>query len=383
MCVSPEFYLEKLVGFDTVSSKSNRLLTDWLAAELKTLGLSPQLIPSRDGQKASVFASIGDPSGAGIGLSGHTDVVPVTGQSWTSDPFVLRRDNGRLYGRGTADMKGYLACMLAAIPEFQKAQPSRPVHLLFSYDEETGCTGVRPMLDLLGTRLPKPRIVIVGEPTRMRVVDAHKGIRSFVTEVHGLEGHSSTPQNGVNAVMVAADLVAALGREAEALRQASGDVRFDPPYTTVHVGTISGGTAQNIIPRHCLFSWECRLLPGRDGEAIIKRFEQVVAQKRAMITSVSATARIDTVEVHNVPDFGASQNNNATALALRCAKQNDTFAVSYGTEAGLFQRAGCAAVVCGPGDIAEAHKPDEYIEVAELEKCMAFMRRLAAHEAMA
>ena len=380
----PEYYLEKLVAFDTISHRSNLQLVDWLCEILKKHHLTPHRIVSKDGQKASVFVTIGEPQGdsrnAGIGLSGHTDVVPVKDQPWTSDPFRLRLDDGRLYGRGTADMKGFLACMLASIPYFKNAKRSSPIHLLFSYDEEIGCTGVRPMIEKLGVTLPKPRIVIVGEPTSMRVVDAHKGIRSFITQVQGLEAHSSTPQKGINAIMLAADLITGLAQQAQALQQSEGNHRFDPPYSTVHVGTISGGTAQNIIPRYCQFRWECRLLPGHDGQNILASFEQRCEAHRKTIKKMAPGADIRTRAVHHVPAFGACDNSEAIALALSCSQQTQTFAVSYGTEAGLFERAGCACVVCGPGDIAQAHKPDEYIEKAELEKCMAFLRRLATYE---
>ncbi len=379
-------YLERLVSFNTSSHRSNLDLVSWLEVTLAGMGVSAVRVPSPDGRKASLFATIGDPAtGRGVGLSGHTDVVPVEGQRWGSDPFVLRAQEGRLYGRGTCDMKGFLACMLAAVPLFQARALSTPVHLLFSYDEEVGCTGVRPMIAELGQALPKPHLVIVGEPTGMQVVDAHKGIFAFATEVQGLEAHSSAPQRGVNAVAVACDLVGYLGQLGQEV--AAGEVtaaarRFDPPYSTVHVGTIAGGTAQNIVPGRCRFTWEYRAIPGdRQAAEILPRFNAHATELLPAMRQVDAGTAIETVATHQVPAFAAdrAEGGDAVALALRLAEQNETFAVSYGTEAGLFEAAGCATVVCGPGHIAQAHKPDEYVEMAQLAGCMAFMEKLAEH----
>ena len=254
--------LGRLVAFDTTSAHSNLPLIDYVEALLTEQGLKCHRVPTEDGQKASLHAVIGPQDRPGIGLSAHTDVVPVAGQAWSSDPFTMVERDGRLYGRGTADMKGYLACVLAMVPMFC-AQPLRqPIHLLFSYDEEVGCFGVRPMIAELGERLPAPELVMVGEPTSMRVVDAHKGAARFSTTVTGREAHSSLPHIGVNAIQYAAEFIAGLRSLEAELAEIATDNRFTPAHATLHVGKINGGTAMNIVPKDCVFGWEMRAVPG-------------------------------------------------------------------------------------------------------------------------
>ncbi|MEZ5774827.1 MAG: acetylornithine deacetylase [Hyphomicrobiaceae bacterium] len=253
--------LARLVSFDTTSAKSNIPLIEFVKDFLAEHGIESQLVPTPDGLKASLFATIGPSSTGGIALSGHTDVVPVTGQSWTSDPFKLVERDGKLYGRGACDMKGFLACVLAMVPDLKARKLKTPVHIAFSYDEEVGCTGVRPMIAELGGRLVKPRVVIVGEPTVMTVVDAHKGASRYNTIVTGREAHSSMSHIGVNAIHVAGQLIAELARIEADLRETSTDPRFTPGYTTLQVGLIEGGRAQNIMPKHCAFRWEMRGFP--------------------------------------------------------------------------------------------------------------------------
>ena len=370
--------LARLVAFDTTSHKSNRDLVSFVQAYLADHGVESALVPTDDGAKASLFATIGPEGVPGVGLSGHTDVVPAEPRDWTSDPYTVREDSGRLYGRGTTDMKGFLACVLALVPEFKRRALTVPGHLLFSYDEETGCTGVRPMIAELGDRLAKPRLVIVGEPTSMTVVDAHKGPVRWQVDIAGRAAHSSMAPLGVNTIAVAAELIAELNRIEAELKAPPHDARFTPPYPTLQVTEIAGGTASNIVPAACSFGFEIRALAGLDVDAIERRFSDF-AETRFLpaMRSVAPEADITIRRVNSVPAFAATPESEAVALALRLAGQNETHAVSYATEAGLFQTADVPAAVCGPGDIAQAHTADEWIALSELERCLAFLSRLA------
>jgi acetylornithine deacetylase len=370
--------LARLVAFDTTSHKSNLPLIRFVEDYLRQHGVESTLVPTRDGDKASLFATIGPTGIGGIALSGHTDVVPVTGQSWSADPFTLIERDGRLYGRGACDMKGYLACVLAMVPALAARKLATPVHIAFSYDEEVGCTGVRPMVDELGRSLPLPRFVIVGEPTSMTVVDAHKGPMRWVVRLTGKAAHSSMPHLGVNTITYAGHLLGELARIEAELKEAAPNPRFDPPYTTLQVTQLAGGNASNIVPAACWFGWEIRRLPGFDGAALDARFRQF-AEERCLIPMRQAApeAGIDIEITNEVPPFLADAASGVVPLTLKLARQNDTFAVCYATEASLFQAGGAPSVVCGPGDIAQAHTPDEYIEVVELEKCLAFLGRMA------
>ena len=370
--------LARLVAFDTTSYKTNLPIIRFIEDYLRQHGVDSTLVPTPDGEKASLFATIGPTGVGGIALSGHTDVVPVEGQSWSSDPFTLVERDGRLYGRGACDMKGYLACVLAMVPELKARNLATPVHIAFSYDEEVGCTGVRPMIAELGTRLPLPRMVLVGEPTTMTVVDAHKGPMRWVVRLTGKAAHSSMPHLGVNAVTYAGRLLGELARIEAELKGTGVDPRFDPPYTTLQVTQMTGGNASNIVPAACWFGWEIRRLPGFDGKALDARFRSFAEEHCvAPMRQAAPEAGVSIELVNEVPPFQADASAPIVPLALKLAQQNDTFAVCYATEASLFQGGGAPAVVCGPGDIAQAHTPDEYLEVAELEKCLAFLGRLA------
>lgn len=378
---TPVEMLGRLVGFDTTSRESNLDLIRFVADYLAGHGVEATLIHDESGAKANLYATLGPANEAGIALSGHTDVVPVDGQDWRTDPFTMVERGGRLYGRGTADMKGFIAVALALVPEFLAAPLRMPLHLALSYDEEVGCLGVHGILEFLDRQISRPRAVIIGEPTEMRVVNAHKGIRAYTTTVTGLEGHSSATHAGVNAVMVAAELIAFLGRLAEELK-ARGDAegRFEPPYSTISVGLIGGGTALNIIPRECSFTWECRLLPGSDEGEVAARLDRFAAEELLpRMRAVAPEAEVVTVAGASVPALVPEPGSDAESLALALAASNQSYAVSFGTEAGLFQRREIPAVVCGPGNIAQAHKPDEFIEIAEIERCVAFLRRLCEH----
>jgi len=371
--------LARLVRFDTTSHRSNLSLVRFVEDYLAQHGIASQLVASADGAKANLYATIGPPGVAGVALSGHTDVVPVEGQSWTSDPFVLAERDGRLYGRGTADMKGFLACVLAAVPDFLKRQLAVPIHLAFSYDEEVGCLGVRPLIAELGRRLTKPRLVIVGEPTSMSVVDAHKGPVRWHIEIKGRAAHSSMAPLGANAIAVAGKLLDELGRIEDELKRAPRDERFDPPYATLQVTRIEGGTATNIVPVSCQLDFDVRALPSVDAATIDRRL-RTLAERDCVpeMRRVAPESGIDIRITNEVPPFAAGSASEAVALALHLAGQNETHAVSYATEAGLFQEAGSPAVVVGPGDIAQAHAADEWIAKEQLDDCMGFLGRLAA-----
>jgi acetylornithine deacetylase len=378
---TPLEMLARLVSFDTESAKPNLPLIDFVEDYLKGWGVAYVRDQSPAGDKAAIYATIGAADRGGVVLSGHTDVVPVTGQSWTSDPFTLRVEDGRAYGRGAVDMKGFDALALALVPDFLAMDVKTPIHILLSYDEETTCLGVMDTIARFGRDLPAPRAVIVGEPTRLEVVDAHKSIGTFFTTVHGFEAHSSKPALGANAVMTAAELVAELNRIAEEM-VVRGDPsgRFDPPYTTVHVGTIAGGTARNILPKLCTFHWEFRGLPGLDPQEIpdrLARFADEVALPR--LNRFGPFGRIETALEVFVPGLAPEPGSEAEKLALRLAGRNGTATVPFATEAGRFQAADIPTIVCGPGSIDQAHQPDEYITLDDLAAGEAFMRRLAEH----
>lgn len=372
--------IERLISFDTTSHLSNLALIDFVEGYLASHGVASRRVMNEDGSKANLFATLGDESQAGgIVLSGHTDVVPVEGQDWSSDPFRVEERDGRLYGRGTSDMKSFLAVALAHVPAFLRDGPKVPVHFALSYDEEVGCLGVRPMIESIIRTLPKPQVVIVGEPSSMKVVNAHKGIQSYQTTVTGLEYHSSQTHLGVSAIQYATDLISFLmGLAAEMRERGDPSGRFIPPYTTISVGLIKGGTAVNIIPRKCTFLWECRTLPDADPEEIIARFNahaenELLPRMRALYPE----ARIETVTRAQSPGLAALDGDPGETLVMKLAQCNSAEAVSYNTEAGLFQLADIPTVVCGPGDIAQAHKPDEFIELSQIAECEAFMKRLA------
>jgi acetylornithine deacetylase len=359
---------------------SNRALIDDVVAHLAGLGVRSTLFPDETGRKTALLATIGPADRPGIVLSGHTDVVPVTGQDWTGNPFVLRVAEGRAFGRGAVDMKGFLAVCLASVPDFLAAGLKAPIHLLFSYDEETTCLGSRDGIARFGADFALPAAVIVGEPTDLEVADAHKSVVTFDTSVHGFEAHSSKPDLGANAVQGAGLLIAELVRIGEDMK-ARGDPtgRFDPPYTTVHIGTITGGTARNIVPRLCKFSWEYRGVPGIDADALaVARLADHAARIVDPMMQRGGGRGVVTENTVRVPGLAPDPGSAAEVLALRLAGRNRTSTVPYGTEAGHFQAAGVPTIVCGPGSIDQAHQPNEYITLEALAAGLGFMQRLAA-----
>jgi acetylornithine deacetylase len=380
MTPSPTEVLRRLVAFDTVSANSNLALIDWVVGYLDGHGIAARLTFDETRSKANLFATIGpQDAGGGVILSGHTDVVPVAGQAWDSDPFALVERDGRLYGRGTADMKSFIAIALALIPEFKARALKRPIHLALSFDEEVGCFGAPRLIEALPRGTGRPGLVIVGEPTNMEVANAHKGCHVFATSVTGLEAHSSAPQRGVNAIVAASEIIqfiAGLAGEARAAsRPASG---FEPPYTSFNIGTISGGTAMNIIARECEFTWEFRPLPGEDSAAIRARIDAFVASDLLpRLRQVHPGADVTTRALASVPGLAAEAGSPAEELARQLTGANQSTVVAYGTEAGLFQDAGIPAVICGPGSMEQGHKPNEFITLAQIEAGTEFQRRLA------
>lgn len=369
--------LSRLVAFDTESAKSNLALIDYVESLLRAEGVAFTRAPNTTGDKAAIFATIGPMTDGGVVLSGHTDVVPVEGQSWTSDPFALTERDGRLYGRGSCDMKGFAAIALAMIPEFKAARLSRPIHILLSYDEETTCLGPCDLIARFGADLPRPAACIVGEPTEMAVCDAHKSISTYVTTVRGFEAHSSKPFLGANAITAAAELAHEISQMQTRYEAGALNERFDPPYSTVHVGILRGGTARNILAKEAMFWWEFRGLPGTQPDEAFRAFDAyartVALPKLARFTSDVAIETRCEVEV---PGLAPEPGSRAEALALKLTRSNRTIAVSYATEAGRFQAGGVPTVVCGPGSIDQAHQPDEYLDISQLDAGLRFMRDL-------
>ncbi len=367
--------LARLIAFDTTSRNSNLALIAWVEEFLRARGVASRRVVNADGSKANLYAVVGPDVAGGVVLSGHTDVVPVDGQPWSSDPWVLSERDGKLYGRGTADMKSFIALALAHVDEALAAPLKRPMILAFSYDEEVGCLGAPSMIAEIAGELPKPASVIVGEPTLMKVVSAHKSVRSFIVEVTGREAHSSLPEQGVSAVMEAMklmNLVVDMGREAKAVSHA----HFTP--ATMTIGRVEGGTAANIIARRCEFVWDLRCPEMAQGDAIEARFR---AAAEALDAEIKARAREGGVAVtrrSKTPGLAIDPDSEAETLARALTGDNETRVVSYAAEAGLFQQAGLPAVICGPGSIEQAHQPDEWIDRSQIDEGAAFMKRLVA-----
>jgi acetylornithine deacetylase len=368
----------RLIGFDTTSCYSNLALIDFAQDILEGLGASCRRTLDAQKKKANLFASFGPGRAGGYVLSGHTDVVPVDGQHWSSDPFAPDVRDGKLFGRGAADMKSFIGVALSLAPEVARADLARPIHYALSYDEEVGCAGVGGMLADLAQARIAPALAIIGEPTEMRVVGAHKGGTGVATRFIGQEGHSSAPHKGANAVMMAGEFVALLERAARELEE-DRDQRFDPPHTTIQANMISGGTAVNVLGREAVVRWECRALPGRNGKAVVAGVcghaeRELMPKYRARAASVHMENEIRGF----YPGMKLDLASPAIALAREITGANDVGAVSYGTEGGLFQEAGIPAVICGPGSIDQAHRADEYVALSQLDECAAFLRKVIA-----
>ncbi len=370
--------IERLIGFDTTSRDSNLGLIEWTRDYLKAYGIDSRLTYDAGGNKANLFATVQPGAKPGIVLSGHTDVVPVDGQNWASDPFKATLKGDRLYGRGACDMKSYLAVALAMAPRFAAARLKAPIHFALSYDEEVGCLGARGLLEDLARNGIRPAGAIIGEPTSMQPVIAHKGRRGFKCCVRGKEAHSALTPQGVNAIEYAARIITYIRHMAERMQACEPrDYGFDVPFTTMQTGTISGGTASNIVPSECNFQFEFRCLPGADPDALEREIrdyaENVILpemHRTDPATSISIEAKTDN------PGLSTDEKDEITRLAQGLSRNPSTAKVAYVTEGGLFQRAGIPAIICGPGSIEQAHKPDEYVSLAQLALCESFMQRL-------
>ncbi|WP_426198587.1 acetylornithine deacetylase [Pseudomonas sp. DC3200b2] len=371
--------LERLVAFDTTSRASNLALIDFIERYLAGFGVTVQRVYNAQRSKANLFATFGPGDRPGIVLSGHTDVVPVEGQAWTLPPFELTERDGRLYGRGTADMKGYIACVLALVPKLVGASLRLPVHVALSYDEEVGCLGVRALLTALASRPVKPMLCIIGEPTGLTPVLGHKGKLAMRCEVHGHACHSAYAPQGVNAIEYAARLMTELGRIGVEL-QAKRDPRFDPPYSTVQTGVISGGQALNIVPEDCRFDFEVRALPDQDPTQVSDRL-QGYAQSELLprMRQVSSQSTIRFTPLSAYPGLATDPHSQAAMLIARFCGSDTFSTVAFGTEGGLFHAAGIPTVVCGPGSMEQGHKPDEYVSQDQLDACDLMLERVLAY----
>ncbi len=377
--LTPRDILTALVGFPTISSESNLPLIDWVADYLAEHGIDAHRVPDVTGQKASLFAHVGPLEAGGVVLSGHTDVVPVQGQKWDTSPFVVTEKSGRLYGRGTCDMKGFDALAIWALVEAQQMPLLRPLQLALSYDEEIGCLAAPDLILAMQASLPKADIAIIGEPSEMKVVTGHKGTMGYSVHLRGHEVHSSMLPKGVSAILHGADLlgwVNAQNAAAEAATPSDMAQVFDPPWTTTHVGTIHGGTAHNITAKDCVFDLDFRVVPDDSLSERQKAFEAKVDEVRRKMQAIHAETGIDLTLEFNVPPLAPEENGAAETLVRRITGDNTINVVSFATEGGQFQEGGYSSVVCGPGNIAQAHQPNEYIDVSQLEAGESFMRGL-------
>ena len=374
--------LADLIAFDTVSDRSNLPLITYIERYLASFGITGRRILDDTGHKASLWITIGPGDRPGIVLSGHTDVVPVAGQSWSSDPFELVERDGRLYGRGTADMKGFIAVCLAMVPEIHRANLAMPIHLAFSYDEEVGCVGVRPLLRELSRAPVKPLGCFVGEPTQMQVAIGHKGKHAIRATFRGHASHSSLAPTGVNAVEYAAELITEIRRRAAQLAtKGARDEMYDVAHTTMLTSVVRGGTALNIVPDHCVLEFEARGLGINESKSVTDAIiAWVKAEIEPAMRKTEPGCRIDFEQILEYPALEMQPEHSLVTLAKQLADRNSHTKVSFGTEAGLFVSvAGIPAVVIGPGSIAQAHKPDEFVKLSELLNCADFIERLIVH----
>ncbi len=377
--------LARLIGFATVSRDSNLELIEFVRDYLAGFGVESELFHNAERTKANLFATIGPRERGGIVLSGHTDVVPVDGQAWSVEPFRLTERDGRLYGRGTADMKGFLASVLAAVPRFLERELTLPVHLAFSYDEEVGCLGVRPMLAELERREPRPRLCLIGEPTGLKPVLGHKGKLAMRCHVKGAACHSAYAPYGVNAIEYAAKLIGRLGEIGGDLAAPEHhDARFDPPFSTVQTGVIHGGRALNIVPAECEFDFEVRALPGFEAQQVADQLGHYAeSELLPRMRAVQPDTGIRFQPLSAYPALATPPDSEAAELLALLCGSREFGTVAFGTEGGLFERSGIPTVVCGPGSMDQGHKPDEFVSIEQLERCDAMLARLAGHLAVA
>ena len=371
--------MDKLIGFPTISSESNLDCIDWIGGYLKSFGARCEITSETKG-KANIFATLGPDTDGGIILSGHTDVVPVEGQNWSSDPFKMKRKNNALFGRGTCDMKGFIAAAMAMVPKYSKLDLKRPIHFAFTYDEEVGCLGARVLVNQLIASGLKPSACIVGEPTSMRIIEGHKGMCEYTTEFRGVEGHSSQPDRCVNALEYAHRFINKLMEvRLELHAMAPEGSRFDPPYSTSSICACHSGTTHNVIPSQAEVEWEMRVVQRSDREWLRGQMECYVDEvlrpemkEKSIIADIFETVCIETDGLEPEPD------SEAVKIVQELTGGNSTEVVAFGTEAGLFSRAGISSVLCGPGSIEQAHKPDEYVTEEQMFSCLNMLERLGS-----
>jgi acetylornithine deacetylase len=370
-----------LIAFDSVSRNSNLQMIDWIRNYLDDHGIKSSILPDATGTKANLFATIGPPDQPGYVVSGHTDVVPVDGQQWSSDPFKCIERDGRFYGRGACDMKSFIAVALANVPGWAALPLKRPIHLAFSYDEEVGCQGAPGLMRHMAALETFPSLCIVGEPTDMQVVTAHKGSVRYRCRVQGHECHSAYADRGANAVNAAAEMVTRLSEIAKRKRaQGPFDPGFDPPYTTVHTGTIHGGTAVNIVPKDCQFDFEIRYIPGDAPEDVLDELRNYAGTHvMPEMKRVSEAAGYELILRSQTTALNTRDDADAVAFVAALAESATRRKISFGTEGGIFGAGGLTTVVCGPGSIDQAHKPDEWIALEQITACDKFMARLGRH----
>lgn len=374
-----EEHLKHLIACPTVSSESNLAMMAMMCDHLEHLGAKVEIFRDATGTKANMFATLGPEIPGGVVLSGHSDVVPVTDQDWSSDPFTLTLRDDHLYGRGTCDMKGFIAAALALAEPVSKMTLRRPLHLCFTHDEEVGCLGARALVPELQRRGYAPRMAIIGEPTGMRLIEGHKGCCEYTTRFSGLEGHGSDPDRGVNAVLYALRYTQRLMEMAEALKaRAPHGSRFDPPWTTVNVGRLAGGVAHNVIPGKAEVDWEMRPVQPGDAEFVNEALAHCIEKELLpAMRAVYPDAEITTEVIGEVAGLIPMEDNAARDLISRLTGSNSADVVPFGTEAGLFQQMGLSVVVCGPGEIAQAHKPDEFVTRGQLAQCLGLLEGIA------
>lgn len=370
--------LGDLIAYPTVSELSNVDMISYLAYRLEDAGARVDMFYDEIGHKANLFATIGPEVDGGIVLSGHSDVVPVAEQDWASDPFEMIEQDGRLYGRGTCDMKGFIAAAVAMAPRFAEVVRDRPLHFAFTYDEEVGCFGAQALVESLRAKGIRPGVAIIGEPTSMRIIEGHKGCCEFSTHFTGVAGHGSDPERGVNAVEYAARYVGRLLELKDALRaRVPEGSRFEPPWTTINTGALHGGVAHNVIASSATVDWEMRPVQRSDAEFVRDDLERYCAETLLpLMRAVSPEADIITEVIGDVDGLEPASVNEAKDILMELTGANGAELVAFGTEAGLFQGLGMAAVVCGPGSIEQAHKPDEYVSLEQLQQCLGMLERL-------
>ena len=367
--------LSKLVSFKTISELTNKDLAKYISGYLAKYNIKTQLFEGNPGQ-FNLYAKIGPDVDGGIILSGHTDVVPTEGQNWMTNPFELVKKKNKFFGRGSCDMKGFIAVVLALIPKLKITKLKKPLHLIFSYDEEIGCVGIQKLIPFLKKIKPKPVFCIVGEPTEMKLVNMHKGKKNFIVLFKGIESHSSLIENGVNAIDYCGDFINFLKNLQNKLIKTKHHKKFDPPYPTINIGKIQGGLAVNIIPENCELEFEIRDTPNLNTEKIINEIKIFLKKTEKKMKEKNKKCSVNLKILNNFPPLETNEKKKIINLALEKLKSNSISSVSFGTEAGVFNKVGFETIVCGPGSIEQAHKPNEYIEEKQLKKCDEFLTKI-------